>query len=84
MKTSIACCGLLAAVRCLIFVSSSHAYEFIIKPVALHAKVGDKIPFSVLSAHVFMSGEELLQAKSVNVSLLEGNPRILRSMSYEA
>ena len=53
-------------------------------PVALHAKVGDKIPFSVLSAHVFMSGEELLPAKSVNVSLLEGNPRILRSMSYEA
>jgi len=26
-----------------------------------------------------MSGEELLPAKSVNVSLLEGNPRILRS-----
>ncbi len=52
------------------------AHEFIIKPAALHAKAGDKIPFSVLSTHVFMSGEELLPAKSVNVSLVEGNKSV--------
>jgi uncharacterized GH25 family protein len=52
------------------------AHEFIIKPAALHAKAGDKIPFSVLPTHVFMSGEELLPAKSVNVSLFEGNKSV--------
>ncbi|HXF75354.1 MAG TPA: DUF4198 domain-containing protein [Methylomirabilota bacterium] len=74
MKTLIA--SVLTGVCCLIFGSSAHAHEFIIKPAALHAKAGDKIPFSVLSTHVFMTGEELLPAKSVNVTVLEGGKSV--------
>ena len=40
-------------------VSTIQAHEFIIKPAALRVNAGDKVPFSVLSTHVFMSGEEL-------------------------
>ena len=54
-------------------VSTIQAHEFIIKPAALRVNAGDKVPFSVLSTHVFMSGEELLSVKTVKASLLEGN-----------
>ena len=42
------------------WISTIQAHEFIIKPAALRVNAGDKVPFSVLSTHVFMSGEELL------------------------
>jgi nickel transport protein len=53
--------------------STTEAHEFIIKPASLRVNAGDKVPFSVLSTHVFMSGEELMSAKTVKASLLEGN-----------
>jgi len=76
MKALIARYSVLVMAGCATFTASSHAHEFIIKPASMHAKAGDKIPFSVLSTHVFMSGEELLSAKSVEVLLLEGNKSV--------
>jgi uncharacterized GH25 family protein len=76
MQVSIARNGLLTVIYCLACVPPGLAHEFIIKPVTLHASGGEKVLFSVLSTHVFMSGEELLPAKSVNVSLLEGNKSV--------
>jgi uncharacterized GH25 family protein len=58
------------------WISAVHAHEFIIKPAALRVNAGDKVPFSVLSTHVFMSGEELLSANTVKASLLEGNKSV--------
>jgi len=80
MKTLIARSGLLTVIYCSIFASSSRAHEFIIKPASLHVKAGDKVPFSILSTHVFMSSEELLSAKTVKASLLEGNKSIELSL----
>jgi uncharacterized GH25 family protein len=58
------------------WISAVHAHEFIIKPALLRVHVGDKVPFSVLSTHVFMIGEELLAANTVKASLLEGNKSV--------
>jgi len=76
MKAWIARYSVLTTISALIFASSSRAHEFIIKPAAMHAKAGDKVPFSVLSTHVFMAGEELLSAGTVRASLLEGNKSV--------
>ena len=57
-------------------ISTVHAHEFVIKPASLRVNAGDKVPFSVLSTHVFMSGEELLSASTVKASLLEGNKSV--------
>jgi hypothetical protein len=59
-----------------LWISTVRAHEFIIKPASLRVNAGDKVPFSVLSTHVFMSGEELLSAKTVKASLLEGNKSV--------
>jgi nickel transport protein len=58
------------------WISAAHAHEFIIKPAAFHVNVGDKVPFRVLSTHVFMIGEELLAANNVKASLFEGNKSV--------
>lgn len=76
MNALIAKYSLSALACCVIFTVSSHAHEFIIKPAALRVNVGDKVPFSVLSTHVFMSGEELLAANTVKASLVEGNKSV--------
>lgn len=76
MNALIGTYALLAITCSAIFTTSLNAHEFIIKPAALHAKVGEKLPFSVLSTHVFMSGEELLEAKTVKASLLQGNKSV--------
>src|SRR5262249_50633538 len=77
MNALIAKYSLSALACCVIFTVSSHAaHEFIIKPAALRVNVGDKVPFSVLSTHVFMSGEELLAANIVKASLVEGNKSV--------
>lgn len=50
------------------------AHEFIIKPVQLNINdVGHKLPFSVLSCHVFMVSEETEPIDQVEVALIEGN-----------
>lgn len=51
---------------------STHAHEFIIKPVQLNSAVGHKLPFSVVSAHVFMISEEVEPIEQVAVTLIEG------------
>ena len=50
-----------------IFATSLDAHEFIIKPAALHAKSARKVPFTVLSTHVFISDEEVLEAKPLKL-----------------
>jgi uncharacterized GH25 family protein len=54
---------------------SAHAHEFIIKPVQLNAAVGHKLPFSVVSAHVFMISEEVEPIEQVTVTLIEGTEK---------
>jgi len=76
MKALVAKFSLLATACCVSFAAPSHAHEFIIKPASLNAKAGEKVPFSVLSTHVFMAGEELLSAETVKASLLEGNKSV--------
>lgn len=76
MKALIARYSLLAMAYCVIFTASSRAHEFIIEPASLRVKAGDKVPFSVLSTHVFMSGEELLSANFVKASLLKCNKSV--------
>ena len=76
MKALIAGYSLLATACCVIFTSSSRAHEFIFKPATLCVNAGDNVPFSVLSTHVFMIGEELLPANFVKASLLEGNKSV--------
>ncbi|MCK5099406.1 MAG: DUF4198 domain-containing protein, partial [Desulfobacteraceae bacterium] len=58
-----------------IIATSAFAHEFIIKPVQFNAEPGQKIPFSVVSAHVFMVSEEMEPAEYVGVSLIKGNDR---------
>ena len=76
MKALIARYSLLATACCVIFTSSSRAHEFIIKPATLCVNAGDNVPFSVLSTHVFMIGEELLPAETVKASLLKCNKSV--------
>lgn len=54
---------------------SVYAHEFIIKPVRLNAEVGHKLPFSVVSAHVFMISEEAEPIDQVEISLISGNKK---------
>ena len=68
---------LFALMACIITCSSAFAHEFIIKPVQFNAEPGQKIPFSVVSAHVFMVSEEMEPAEYVGVSLISGNDRTL-------
>lgn len=49
------------------------AHEFILRPIQLNVPVGHKLPFSVLSAHVFMVSEEVEPVEEVEVSLTDGN-----------
>jgi len=76
MKTLIPRISLLAFGFGLVFVSLAQSHEFIIKPASSYAKPGEKLPFNVLSTHVFMTGEELLSAAAVKVSLLEGGKSV--------
>ncbi len=64
------CC--LALAWCLGFPFALQAHEFIIKANQPPVERGAKLPFSVLSTHVFMTGEEMLPVKSVKVRLLDG------------
>lgn len=54
--------GLLAA--------TAQAHEFLIKPVQLSADKGAVVPFSVVSAHVFMVSEEMEPKERVSAALI--------------
>lgn len=49
------------------------SHEFIVKPVQMQASVGHKLPFSVMSAHVFMVSEEMEPLDQVDLSLVKAN-----------
>ncbi len=70
---------LLVLMACII-ASSALAHEFIIKPVQFNAEPGQKIPFSVISAHVFMVSEEMEPVEHVSVSLIKGNDKTLLNL----
>ncbi|GBC61403.1 DUF4198 domain-containing protein [Desulfonema ishimotonii] len=53
--------------------ASGYAHEFIVKPVQLNAEPGHKLPFSVVSAHVFMISEEVEPIEQVEVSYVNGS-----------
>lgn len=48
----------------------ARAHEFIIKPGASRAEPGAPVPFSVISSHVFMQGEEQEDAEDISVAVL--------------
>lgn len=54
-------------------IGSTAAHEFIIKPVQMKTEPGRTLPFSVVSAHVFMISEEMEPMNEVDVSLIHGN-----------
>lgn len=51
---------------------TAFSHEFIVKPVQTHPSPGQTLPFSVVSAHVFMSSEEMEPVDRVSVQLLKG------------
>ncbi|MBC7800537.1 MAG: DUF4198 domain-containing protein [Gemmatimonadaceae bacterium] len=59
----------------LLLAPSAHAHEFIVKPGVVRAEAGTPVPFSVVSSHVFMAGEELEDAEDVSVAVLHDNKR---------
>lgn len=65
-RISIALTCLLVAMCC----STAFAHEFIIKPVQLTAAKDHVVPFSVLSAHVFMISEEMEPIDQVETQLV--------------
>ena len=72
MKKSIQMLALLVLVASTLFCASANAHEFIIKPVQLDVAVGHKLPFSVVSCHVFIVSEELEPIDQVEVCLIDG------------
>lgn len=66
---------LLAALAAVALLASTpaHAHEFIVKPSKTTVKAGEKLDFSVLSAHVFMVSEEIEDAASVKVQALDAS-----------
>ncbi|BBO85052.1 nickel transporter [Desulfosarcina ovata subsp. sediminis] len=53
----------------LLIVSPLPAHEFIVKPVTMTPHPGQQLPFSVISAHVFMVSEEMEPAEQVVMAL---------------
>jgi len=63
----------LNGIACVVaFTSTLCAHEFIIKPVKNMARKGETLPFSVLSAHVFMVSEEVEPLANVSVGFVFG------------
>lgn len=54
-------------------ITQAVAHEFIVKPVQMQVSVGQKVPFSVISAHVFMVSEEMEPLDQVDLSLVKAN-----------
>ena len=72
-RPTLALAGLLAAL--LAETPGAQAHEFIVKPGATQAAAGAPVPFSILSAHVFMTGEELEGIEDVSVAILADGKR---------
>ena len=62
---------LFALMSCLVCLSSVLAHEFIIKPVSMSVEPGASVPFSIVSAHVFMVSEEMEPADKVEASMIK-------------
>ncbi|TIH18503.1 DUF4198 domain-containing protein [Marinifilum sp. JC120] len=58
---------LLAVLCC----STAFAHEFIVKPVQLTAEKGHVVPFSVVSAHIFMISEEMEPINQVEMNFIQ-------------
>lgn len=52
------------------FAGIANAHEFILKPTKLTVKKGQTVPFSVVSAHVFMVSEEMEPLDKVETTLI--------------
>ncbi len=62
------------ALSCLLTVficSTAFAHEFIIKPVQLDSEKNHVVPFSIVSAHVFMISEEMEPINQVEAKLIQ-------------
>ena len=57
----------------LLFATPALAHEFIVKPAKTMVKAGEKLPFAVVSSHVFMISEELEDAPDVKVQALDAS-----------
>ncbi|WP_457552821.1 DUF4198 domain-containing protein [Desulfobacula sp.] len=64
---------LFALMGCLVCLPSVLAHEFIIKPVLMSVEPGEKVPFSIVSAHVFMISQEMEPADKVEASMINGD-----------
>ncbi|CCK78387.1 DUF4198 domain-containing protein [Desulfobacula toluolica] len=64
---------LFSLISCFVCLPSVLAHEFIIKPVLMSVEPGEKVPFSVISAHVFMVSQEMEPADKVEVSMIKGD-----------
>jgi len=62
---------LFSLMACFTFLSSASAHEFLIKPVQMSVAPDQKVPFSVMSCHVFMVSEELEPVDQMDVSLIK-------------
>lgn len=65
----------LAALIPLLAGPAARAHEFIVKPGVARAEAGAPVPFSVISSHVFMQGEEQEDAEDISVAVLSGGKR---------
>lgn len=63
------------AVFGLILSGSALAHEFIIKPIQFHITEDHRLPFRIISSHVFMLSEELEPIDKVDVYLINGDTR---------
>lgn len=54
---------------------AARAHEFIVKPGVARAEAGAPVPFSVISSHVFMQGEEQEDAEDISVAVLSNGKR---------
>ncbi|RLB93989.1 MAG: DUF4198 domain-containing protein [Deltaproteobacteria bacterium] len=62
---------LFALMSCLVCLPSVLAHEFIIKPVLMSVEPGAKVPFSIVSGHVFMVSQEMEPTDKVEASMIK-------------
>lgn len=65
----------LAALLPILASPTAGAHEFIVKPGVARAEAGAPVPFSVVSSHVLMQGEEQEDAEDISVAVLSGGKR---------
>ncbi|WP_321404296.1 DUF4198 domain-containing protein [Maridesulfovibrio sp.] len=70
MKFNKATTLVLSCLLAVLFCSTAFAHEFILKPVQLTTEKNHVVPFSVVSAHVFMISEEMEPLNEVDAKLI--------------